>query len=161
MNPQQKYLQAGESEHQKLILFAEKYITRRPERQNIAAEDVAVIAVRDAMVQALEVVRAQYCVMNTPVEVCVGILLRSNADLLFNLELNPWWQQYKNLLIAPLQMAVNSAYDAIEAQDGESITTMIGTLGDLAGTIVNIHHGFDVLRKVSREMKTDLRSIYL
>ena len=161
MNKQQHYLQAAESENQRIVLLAQKYINRRPDRQNVTAEDVVVMSVRDALAQVLTVIRAQYCVMNTPPEACVGILLRSNADLLFNLELNPWWAQHKGYLISPLQMAVNSAYDAIEGDDPDSKATMIGTLGDLAGTIVNIHHGFSVLRSVSRELKADLRSIYL
>lgn len=161
MNKQQHYLNAAASEKQKLVLFAERYITRRPDRQSVAAEDVVVLSVRDAMTAVLDVVRAQYCVMTQPAEVCVGILLRSNADLLFNLELNPWWRDYKVLLIGPLQMAVNSAYDAIEGDDADSKATMIGTLGDLAGIIINSHHGFTRLREVSRQMKADLRAIYL
>jgi hypothetical protein len=161
MNAQQKYLQAAESERQKMVLFAERYITRRPNRSNQAAEDVIVMSVRDAMVMVADVVRAQFCVVNTPVEICAGILLRSNADLLFNLEINPWWQQHKHMLIGPLQMAVSSAYDAIEGNDLDSKRTMIGTLGDLCGIIVNLHHGFDVLRQNSRSMKADLANIYL
>ncbi len=160
MNPQQQYLQAAQSERQKVVLMAEKYITRRENRANVAAEDVVVMSARDAMTMVVDVVRAQYCVMQLPPEVCVGVLLRSSADLLFNLELNPWWQQHKVMLIGPLQMAVNSAYDAIEGRDATSIATMLGTMGDLCGIIINLHHGFDRLRTASRDMKADLALIF-
>ncbi len=160
MNKQQEYLKAAESERQKVVLLAEKYIQRRPNRPNVAAEDVVVMSARDAMIMVVDIVRSQYCVMTQPVEVCCGTLLRASADLLFNLELNPWWQQHKLMLIGPLQMAVNSAYDAIEHNDSGSVATMLGTMGDLCGIIVNLHHGFDHLRRVSREMKSDLASIF-
>lgn len=163
MNKNKEFQQAAQSELQKTMLFAERYITRRQDAAHQNMEDAIVLATRDCMISLLSIVRAQYAVVNQPLQVCVGILFKSQADLLFGLEQNPFWQSNRQHLMSALKVAVNDAYDAVDAvANGESalVSALWYSTAGLCALIVSLHHGWPAMRDVSAQMKRDIAGIF-
>lgn len=148
---------------QRTILLAQKHIELRPDRGDSPYERATVMATRDCLVAMLNIIRAQFGpALSTPPE-AVALLLAANAQLLYGLEMNPFWQQHKQFMIIPLQMVTNAAEDAIEAMkigDPEVVKEFLGTCGHFVCTIVNLHAGYAEMRRRSAQIRKDVAELY-
>lgn len=152
-----------ENAFQKEVLFAQKHIERRQGREPSPYEDATVQATRDCLVAMLGIIRAQFGPALQPPPIALALAMSANAQLLYGLEQNPFWQTHKQFMVIPLQMVVNAAEDAIDAMrmnDPAVVNEFLGTCGHFACAIVNLHAGFLEMRRRSAQIRKDVAELY-